>query len=56
MVIEYESQYIFRLGKSNSACEYVPTTSEYDSIKKIVDYWLGTINQTFFEHFSIQIS
>jgi hypothetical protein len=33
VVIEYESQSIFRLGKSNSA-------SEYDFIKSCVDYCL----------------
>jgi hypothetical protein len=40
MVIEYESQSIFRLGKSNSASEYDTTPSEYDSIKSSVDYCL----------------
>jgi hypothetical protein len=40
MVIEYESQSIFEMGKSNSASEYNNTPSEYDSIKSSVDYCL----------------
>jgi hypothetical protein len=38
MVNEYESQSIFRLGKSESASEYNATPSEYDYIKSSVDY------------------
>jgi hypothetical protein len=36
MIIEYESQSIFRPGKSNSASEYDTTPSEYDFIKKVL--------------------
>jgi hypothetical protein len=37
MVIEYESQSIFRLGKSNSASEYDTSPTEYEVIKSSVD-------------------
>jgi hypothetical protein len=37
MIIEYESQSIFRLWKSNLASEYDTTLSEYDSLKSSVD-------------------
>jgi hypothetical protein len=40
MVLEYESQSIFRQGKSNSASEYNSTNSEYEFIKSFVDYYL----------------
>jgi hypothetical protein len=40
MIIEYESQSIFRLGKSNPASEYDTTPSKYDLIKSSVDYCL----------------
>jgi hypothetical protein len=40
MVIEFESQSILRLGKSNSTSEYDTTPSEHDFIKGSVDYCL----------------
>jgi hypothetical protein len=40
MIIEYESHFIFRLGKSNSASQYDTAPSEYDFIKSSVAYCL----------------
>jgi hypothetical protein len=40
MVLEYESQSIFRQEQSNSVCEYDTTPIEYDSIMSPVDYCL----------------
>jgi hypothetical protein len=40
MIIEYESQSIFKLGISNSGSEYDTTPSEYGFIKSSVDFCL----------------
>jgi hypothetical protein len=37
MVIQYESQSIFRLGKFNSVSEYDNTPGEYDIIESSVN-------------------
>jgi hypothetical protein len=48
MVIEYESQSIFRLGKSKSASEYDTLPSEYDSTKKpLTTVWTNEIAAIF---------